>query len=915
MGSGGRLRAFGRFGGNALVAGLLATTALSVPVTFLAAGDVLAQTGAPTSFDIAAGSLGAALAAFGTQSGTQISYDPSIVAGLSSPGVSGPATREQAIDRILQGTGLVYSFPDASSVLITDSAGAAQAGSNGDGSLMLDTIDVTAGGNSTVYSPYETAAPTAHIPGARIERFRGSNPADMFRGTPGLISGEARNGAGSIDPNIRGMQGLGRVNVTVDGAENQVTVHQGYQGISSRTFVDPDFIAGIDITKGSDAASSGIAGTVAIRTVDAADIVKDGKRVGFRIKGGFGTNTSTPEAGNKAGYKVENPLGFTSRPDSGFGSATPSETGMDRPSVLKPTQGSASVIAATSLENFDFVFGYAYRERGNYHAGTNGPHASPVGTGERPFCYSNGFCPPIFIYRDYVENDGLVNYRPGEEVLNSQLQTESYLAKGTLRFGDDHSLKLAYNRYSSEAGDVLASRLASDVTQDVQQEQTTGIELNAGTARYAWQPHDSDLFDLEANLWVTNLQQRRPIRWPNWRNPPSKFGLPDDYRVGSDTIMWGGDVSNTSRFEAPYGPLRFDYGLSFKNEDVAPSPYTTELEYLASVRDGERREAAAFGKLEWQLRDWLTVNGGLRYQHFWSKDRSSPRDSDIVTRRQSLSEGGFSPSLGVTLEPIDGAQFYVNYSNAMRLPSIMETVHGFSAIGLDVGINDELRPERSENWEIGANVFTDDVFAAGDRGMLKLGYFNWDISDYIGREWTQVEIGGTDISTMLLYNLHGAKFSGLEFSGRYEIGGFTAEMSANYYLDVEFCRTADTCQNGSLYADYATNQVPPEYTVGLTLSQKLMDEALTIGGRLTHVGPRAADHGDITARGASDFISLVEWEPYTLVDIFAEYKVTDDLTLTARVENLFDEFYVDPLSLVTQPGPGRTFYASLTKAF
>ena len=119
----------------------------------------------------------------------------------------------------------------------------------------------------------------------------------MFRGTAGVMSGEARNGAGAIDVNIRGMQGMGRVATTIDGAENSVTVYQGYQGVSNRTYVDPDFIAGVDITKGADAASFGNAGSVAMRTVGADDIVKPGEKWGLKVKAGFGTNSSSPTEG------------------------------------------------------------------------------------------------------------------------------------------------------------------------------------------------------------------------------------------------------------------------------------------------------------------------------------------------------------------------------------------------------------------------------------------------------------------------------------------------------------------------------------------------------------------------------------------------------------------------------------------
>ncbi|MGN7733028.1 hypothetical protein [Ensifer sp. 22564] len=90
------------------------------------------------------------------------------------------------------------------------------------------------------------------------------------------------------------------------------------------------------------------------------------------------------------------------------------------------------------------------------------------------------------------------------------------------------------------------------------------------------------------------------------------------------------------------------------------------------------------------------------------------------------------------------------------------------------------------------------------------------------------------------------------------------------------------------------------------MSQTFRDDALTVGGRISRTGSRTIGHGDVTAQGASQFISLIDWRPYTLVDAFAECRIN---------ENLTDAYYVDPLSLVQQPGPGRTFYASLMAEF
>lgn len=850
-----------------------------------------AQAPGTVDFAVPAGPLENALLQFGRQAGLRIVYPSEIARGKNSRGVNGKHAPQTALAQVLAGSGLNYSFTNRNTVTIVNGGSATGAPIDAAGTTLLDTITVTGGnGASLTDAPYYTDAPTAYISSENIDRFRGSSPADIFRGTAGVMSGEARNGAGSIDVNIRGMQGFGRVATTVDGAENAVTVYQGYQGVSNRTFVDPDFIAGIEIKKGADTASWGNAGSVTMRTLSADDIVKSGNTWGLRVKGGFGTNTSKPETDAISGYQYQ----------SGAGTATPSATGMDRPSFLTPTSGSGSAVAAYKGESIDLLAGYARRKQGNYHAGKHGPSAEPLNIGTTTDVWG-------LPQQNTMINNGLVNYRGGEEVLNTQLETESWLAKATAHIADDQTLQVGYMGYRSEAGDRLASRLTGITGQAVQQEQTVGTSLDTFTARYNWNPEDNDLLDLKTNLYWSHLELRNPIRGGRGVKP-EQIGLPSDFRVGSDTDMWGADISNKSKFSFDQGDLDLTYGLSYRAEDTRGSRHTAELEGWLTPRDGIRHEAAGFVKAAYKPVDWLTLSSGLRYSHFWTKDRFDPYERNQVRDKPlnfRTDDGGFSPSAGVTIEPWEGKQFFVNYSNTLRAPSIIESVSAFNSVVAQEGV----KPERSSNWEIGTNLVQDSLLTDSDRGMLKFGYFNWDVKDYLARNVIASPGGGIALN---IANIDRARFSGLELSGRYENGGFTADLSANYYLNVEYCRTADTCSSKSLYGDYATNHVQPEYSIDLTLSQKLLEDRLTLGGRVSHIGPRAIGHGDVTAQGASQFIAPVIWEPYTLVDVFAEYKVNENLTAAVRVENLFDQFYVDPLSLVTQPGPGRTFYASLT---
>ena len=893
-----------RLGTKVLTAALLGSTcvyALSLSTAFQAQ----AQTARQVSFNIPAGSLSSALANFGRQAGMQVTYQPQIASAKQAPAVSGMMTPQDALSRLLAGSGISHRFTGSNTVALAAQSAATQAPLAADGTTLLDTITVTSGaGVVGAEAPYQTAAPTNYISSETIERFRGSSPADIFRGTPGVMSGEARNGAGSVDVNIRGMQGMGRVATTIDGAENSVTVYQGYQGLSNRTYIDPDLIAGIDINKGSDASSRGIAGNVAIRTLDADDIVKEGDNWGMRVKGEYGSNSSSPHAGAKGGYAW--PYSPSDVPE-----VVGSPDGMNRPSFLTPTNGSASIVAAIKEENYDFFAGYAYRKRGNYHAGKHGPSADPVNIGPARTCNTSGsWCQN---WPEYIENGGLTNYRAGEEVLNTQLETKSFLTKATLRFDGGHTLKLGYTGFRGEAGDLLASRFTGDRNQPVQQELTSGSKLDTGTLRYYWNPDDNELIDLKANLWVTKLELRNPRRG-NMIPTSESLGLSPNFRTGSNTIMWGGDVANTSKFSfGDYGDLDLNYGVSYLREDTRPSAYTNELEGWLNLRDAYRDELGVFTKAAYKPVDWLTLNAGLRYSHYWSHDRRTEANSAVqLNPEPNRDSGGFSPSVGVTVEPFDGSQLYVNYSDALRYPSLFESVSAFTVIP-----NAGLQPERSSNWEVGANFTRDGLLNDDDRGMVKFGYFNWDVKDYVARAFRDFydDSGKFVYSGMQVYNIDRARFSGLEFSSRYEAGGFTADFSANYYLDVEFCRTSDTCGAKSLYGDYATNQVPPKYSVDLTLSQKMLEDRLTLGGRVSYVGPRAIGHGDVTAVGAGEFISLTRWKPYTLIDVFAEYKINDSLTATARIENLTDQYYVDPLGLVNQPGPGRTFYAGLTSNF
>ena len=197
----------------------------------------------PQRFQIPAGPLGTALTQFGESAGMRLLASTELTAGRQTAGISGSFTAEQALQQLLAGTGLTWRYSDEGTVLL-------EAAPPVEGAMMLDPVRVegavSASGEDRAYT---TAGSSSYISQEKIERFRGTSVGDIFQGTPGVLVGEKRNGGG-LDINIRGMQGQSRVPVVVDGARQETTIDRGYAGAASQSYVDPDLIGGIEITKG-----------------------------------------------------------------------------------------------------------------------------------------------------------------------------------------------------------------------------------------------------------------------------------------------------------------------------------------------------------------------------------------------------------------------------------------------------------------------------------------------------------------------------------------------------------------------------------------------------------------------------------------------------------------------------------------
>jgi len=815
---------------------------------------------AAIAFSIPAGPLSQAIVSFSAASGINIVSSGVIPPGAQTSGVSGTFSPSQALAKLLAGTGYTYRFSSANSVTIID-PGANAAGATVEGAIALDTIDVSGGGGAEAAAdlPYQTPGSSSFISAQQIERFPGTSSGDVFKSTPGVIAAMNHNGS-SMDVNIRGLQGMNRVKVTIDGTQQTTSTWRGYLGADDRTYVDPDLIASIGIEKGptSGAAGAGVnGGVVSFRTLEAQDIILPGNTEGVRLRMGTSDNATSD-------IRID-----------AYNQST------DAPNFFDLENKSGSAAFALTRENFDVVAAVTKRQTGNYFAGKEGPTKHPK------------------------SNYNLSYTKPGEEVFNSSADTFSALGKVTLRLDDEQTLQFGYTRYESEFGETIGSLLTTGDS-SFRQLPLANAAVDTYTARYRWNPA-SELIDIRFNAWATDVKATTLSVGPA-PNIPSR-PLAHDTRF-SETWTYGTDITNTSKFANVAGAFKFDYGASYTLEDTNGKPYISGRQFsnLPGVplrqSTGTREIGSVFSNGEWEPTSWLKFNAGLRYDGFSIDERGGPVTSlgtNYVAVFADKSGGRLNPTAGVTLTPLDGLQFYALYAEGFRPPSLRET------IGSDSGLapNPELEPETAKNWEFGINYLKDGLVARDDKVRMKAAYFINNYDNYISRVPNPKPANGAPVFSVA--NIPQAMFKGFELSGSYSMGYFFAEAALTYYTDFEFCSASGTCASSSLTNDYAVNQLPPKLSKSLTLGVRLLDDTLTVGTRITSVGNRL---GPLP----SSWQQTNFWLPYTVYDGFVTYKVSDNLQLDLNGENLFDRYYVDALD-GWMPAPGRTIRAGATMRY
>lgn len=510
-----------------------------------------------------------------------------------------------------------------------------------------------------------------------IERYKGTSAADLFKGLNGVYSGDARN-AGALDPNIRGIQGEGRVPLTIDGTEQATSVWMGPAGVSNRNYIDPNMVSSILVEKGvsSNPALAGIGGTVQVKTLQVDDIVRAGETFGIELKTDTSTNSVKPN--ESAMYY----FGQDYRDISGATAGNSSYGEVDIPSMRQlPRIGDSGtdfnlndysyrLAIATKQEHFDLLGAYSYRQRGNYYSGTNNSSKYQTDTWQEDAIAETG--------ADSVGGSPSISYIakmfiPGDEISNSSSEQESTLLKGTWRITDNQTLDLGFMRNEHTFGEQIPWSVAwslrdSDGTRRNQtQYPYSEVKQDTWNLNYSWNS-DSPWFDLKAGFWTTQHDAARHqngdliygigVSWIDARIDHAWEAYTKCHVLQNPTI----DCSNVSatppeklpnddgRFTVTARALqltdhkRTGFNLSNRMEllptldltvagdftkeklrqwDASEGQVLSDLNWGVNhmgPRSGTRQQWNGSFNFDWRPNSWLQVNAGARYSNYWSFD-------------------------------------------------------------------------------------------------------------------------------------------------------------------------------------------------------------------------------------------------------------------------------------------------------
>ncbi|MGO3740536.1 MAG: TonB-dependent receptor domain-containing protein [Marinomonas foliarum] len=552
----------------------------------------------------------------------------------------------------------------------------------------------------------------------QLQRFKATNPGDIFKGMNGVYSMDTR-GSQSITPNIRGITGEGRTPLTIDGTEQSSNVWLHFFGSGNRNYIDPAMLRSVEVEKGpslSRGLKSGVGGAVSARTIEASDIIPKGKNWGIEMNLETSGNTGKPEfdAASYYGKDYRDVPGAKRVSTTGVSIDSPQPRIKSDSDILNFEDHSEMLTIAGRNELTDVLLSHSKRTSGNYYAGKNNADEYE-GHDSFDKTTTDRFIPNLTKL-----------YYPGNEVFNTASETETTLLKNNWYLPNEQKIGLQFMRTDSTFGETTPGNTIlmwayregaenaqpdldwSKQPQFVYELPHSELQVDRYKLSYEIKPKDSDWLNLETSLWHTKTEGKRNQTGLS----PFGIGVDASTELALYNYDWYLDQGFTAEQLEAYGMFEpehdgtivshgnqwtthdrtgFDLNNQMKladnlmltvggsyqketlEEQTTPSKYESNgiAPDLAGLhigtdlhgpRSGERQEYSAMFNLAWQPTEWLTLTAGASYLNYKGKDtgtakrRSEGNDFYAAKRRKDGVELTYNTVM--TPEEVDLLQDY-----------------------------------------------------------------------------------------------------------------------------------------------------------------------------------------------------------------------------------------------------------------
>ena len=285
----------------------------------------------------------------------------------------------------------------------------------------------------------------------------------------------------------------------------------------------------------------------------------------------------------------------------------------------------------------------------------------------------------------------------------------------------------------------------------------------------------------------------------------------------------------------------------------------------------------------------------------------------------------WAPTVAVSYDLTDNSRLFVRYAQMTRFPSVYEvgSFHNdLSYIGKPKAPNFRFKPERSRSWEIGYSFNFAPYWSRLRAGDVRLTYYRNRIENVIET---------TDHFRTVQYDRKDT--AGLEWQSRIDTGRFFAALGATYRLKQQMCdrdtaiefdpygyKGVPDCIEGGYGSTRGYQAVQPKYSINLDAGVRLLGEKLELGLRgIYHSSVNTKQYDQLLQKDLGVIFRTTgkpyHWRSSLTWDVYGRYQLHKNLNVNFSITNLTNRYYLDPMSNVPAPGPGRTVTFGLTAKF